>query len=259
VPDLVVGGRGFGDTGQGEAMTHRREWPTAPEEGRGKPLKDVDAAERAFFIKGVVWLLPVGVFLAFMVTIAAQGLLGLASGWALLLGLSLGLAGPLAVYGIIYIVGIGGTSSLLRRLYGAGTSGTPMPPTYWRAQALLVRGSRSEALQSLEADAAADPDDPGPCLRAASLCLEELHDRRAAVGWYLRARSAERITAEADAYVTFRLSNLYEELGETPRAMVELRRLLELHPESPYAQGARDRLVRLKHRHFGAAPPPDGD
>jgi len=214
-------------------------------EKRGKPLKDVDATGRAYLFKALAWLVPVSVIFFFAVTFAAlSGGAGVVK--AVLIGIALGLLGPLSVYAFLFFFVIGGTANCLGRLYGGGSSGSPTPPSYWRAQALSVRGLHGEALEALEAEALGNPDDPGPCLRAAVLCVEELDDSEAAVEWYKRARSAQRITAQTDAYVSIRLVDLYETTGETGRAMVELRRLLERHPESLYARSARARLRDLK-------------
>jgi hypothetical protein len=221
-----------------------------------RPLKDVDSVGRAFLLKSIVWLLPASIVFTIMITVAGRLLGGMSGGQAFAVGVLLGIGLPFAVYGIIYFFGIEGAASLLGRLYGAGTTGTPSPPSYWRAQALSARGAHFEAVGALEAEMEADPGDPGPCLRAAALCLGELDDPRSAVDWYLRARNADRITAETDAYVSFVLADVYEKLGDEPRAMVELRRLLELHPGSPYAQGARGRLAALKPRQNDVMPPP---
>ncbi len=215
-------------------------------ERRRGPLKDVDAVERAYFVKAFGFLFPVSVLFFLLVTLAAVKIGGLGLLQALLFGLLLGLGGPLIVYGIFYFSVAGGATVLFSRLYGGGATGRPRPPTSWRGQALSVRGSQAEALKAFEEHAARYPNDPGPCLRAAALCIEELDDPEAAVAWYQRARAAQNVTPETDAYVLARLADVYEAIGEEARAMVELRRLLQLHQESPYAKGARKRLAGLK-------------
>ena len=214
-------------------------------EGGDRPVKDVDSTARAQLIKALVWLAPACLVFFGAVTLAASSA-GAGPLQALLIGLALGLLAPLLVYAFLFLFVIGGTANYLGRLYGGGSTGTPTPPSYWRAQALSVRGAHKEALESLEAEALGDPGDPGPCLRAAALCIEELDDPEAAVEWYKRARRAVRVTAETDAYVSIRLVDLYEAQDEAGRAMVELRRLLERHPDSQYARSARARLRVLR-------------
>jgi tetratricopeptide (TPR) repeat protein len=226
-------------------MAERRSLLDRLIEGSDKPLKDVDATARAHLVKALAWLLPACVAFFLGVTFVALSK-GAGVAQALLLGLFLGLLGPLLVYAFLFRFVIGGTANYLGRLYGGGSSGSPTPPNYWRAQALSVRGSHREALEALEVEALADPGDPGPCLRAAALCVEELDDPESAVEWYKRARSAQRITTQTDAYVSIRLVDLYETRGEAGRAMVASRRQLERHPDSPYAQSARSRLNILK-------------
>jgi tetratricopeptide (TPR) repeat protein len=229
-------------------MEEQKEEYASEIEQRRKPLKDVDAAERVFLYKALVWLTPAG----FLVSLSLTALLA-NRGWnplaALGAGFAIGLGGMLLVYfGVI-----GGTASLFGKVYFiSGSTGTPLPRTSWRAQALAVHGSLDKALAALEEEAARYPDDPGPCLRAAALCLDELDDPEGACRWYERARRAVDLAPETDQYLSVRLAELYESLGAEDRARVELRRLLELHPDSAYAAGARARLATLKIRQIQA-------
>ncbi len=140
---------------------------------------------------------------------------------------------------------IGGTATFLGNLYYSSEA-TPQPPTSWRAQALSVRGSHAEALEALQEEVAEYPDDPGPCLKAAALCLQELNEPEAAIAFYERARGLPGIAAETEQYITIRLADIYESLDRRGPAMKELRRLLDRHPDSKYAGGARTRLAALK-------------
>jgi hypothetical protein len=218
----------------------------APERRRRGRLKDVDSVARARSFIVFAWLGWAGGMMFLATAFGARHIFGLPWPLALLVGLLFGLCLPAGIYGLYHFFVIGGATALLSRLYGAGTAGTPTPPTYWRAAALSARGEHAEALRVLEAEAARDPNDPSPCLRAAALCLEELHDRESAVRWYLRARAAERVTPETDAYVSLRLADLYESLGRGRRAAEELRRILERHPGSPYVEAARARLAQYE-------------
>ena len=127
----------------------------------------------------------------------------------------------------------------VRRPRRSGSLPTP-------AQALAVRGAYDDALAVLAADIYEDPGDPGPYLAAAAICLENLGDGKRAAEWYRKALAAERITAETGAYVCIRLAQIHEAEGDTGRARVELRRLLECYPESRYCEQARRRLRDLK-------------
>jgi tetratricopeptide (TPR) repeat protein len=222
-----------------------------------KRLKDVDAVERARLVKAGVWLAPASLVFFGMLTAAASRIWGFGPLGALLVGLFLGLLGPWIAYGLIYKYVIGGTATLLGRLYYSDES-TPQAPTSWRAQALSARGSHAEALKALEEEAAEYPDDPGPCMRAAALCLQELDDPESAVRFFLQARRAQATTPETDAYISVRLADVYESLGEAGQAMTEMSRLLKLHPDSQHAPGARARLAALKRAQAGEQNPAEG-
>jgi hypothetical protein len=226
----------------------------SPIEKRRRRLKDTDLVTTARYVKAIVWLAPAGVVFFVFVTLAGMEIGGMSLGRALLLGLVLGLAGPFIVYALLNFVVVGGAVFVLSHIW-CGGGGTDRPSTGWRGQALAAHGSHAEALEAFEADAARDPGDPGPYLRAAAVCIEDLDDPKLAVGWYLRARDAQRVAPETDAYVGVRLAELYETIGEEGHAMVELRRLLQRHPDSPYAKRARAQLYDLKSRWIDLGEP----
>lgn len=225
-------------------------------ERRRRPLKDVDATERAMFLKAAAWLAPASLVFFLFVTAAAREIWGLSPGASLLAGLLLGLGGPWLAYGLLFKYMIGGTAGFIGKLYYSSES-TPQPPTSWRAQALSVRGSHAEALEALQEEVALYPDDPGPCLKAAALCLQELNEPEAAIAFFERARGLPGITAENDEYITMRLADVHQSLGQAERTMKELRRLLQRHPGSRYAGGARARLAEMKRS--AAADRPAGE
>jgi tetratricopeptide (TPR) repeat protein len=207
-----------------------------------RPLRDVDTVARAHLFRAAVILVPVGLFFSLVI-----GSLLARRGMPFPLGLLFGLGGVSLVYGFIYFVVIGGTASFLGKIYFS--SAPPLEkPQSWRGEALAVHGSHAEALKAFEEEAALYPHDPGPCLRAAALCLEEINDPEKAVAWYLRARKTEGLPREADEYICVRIADICESIGDDSRARMELRRLLERHPNSDYAAAARGRLAILKTR-----------
>lgn len=218
-----------------------------PIKKRRKPLKDVDAFSRAQLLKAFAFLAPVSLLFAALATLGALSS-GLGLFPALLVGIGLGLGVPFLCFGAWYRLVIGGTASFLGRLFVGGSSGMPPHPAYWRAESLSARGAYTDALAAFESLAAEDPGDPGPCLRAATLCAEELGDSAAAARWYLRARSADRVTPETHAYISVRLADIYESRGELRRAAAELRRVFDRHPGSRYARRAAAGLADLAAR-----------
>lgn len=221
---------------------------------RSPRLKDIDAAHRAQMIFMLSWFVPALLILSVAAGFGALGILELTPLQSVLVSAGFAIGGAGFFYIVIYRGFVLGTASLIGRLYWSDSPGTPPPPTYWRADAASARGAHTRALQELEAAALEDPHHPGPYLRAAALCVQQLHDPAAAVEWYRRARRAERIEPETAAYVTLRLAEIQEEMGEEGSAMVELRRLLTLYPESQYAERAREELARMKARQTRADP-----
>ena len=201
-----------------------------------RPLKDVDSTERARLLVASAWLLPALLLMGSFIAVKA--------GWVA--GVLVVLGGACFFYGVRYAGVVGGTASFLGSLYGGSRQPVQSLPAYSRAQALARRGSGADALTLLEAEVALDPGNPGPYLAAAAIAWDELGDREIAASWYRRARNAERITPEVDAYLCVRLAEIYEATGESERASSELRRLLQEHPESDYAGRARKRLRELK-------------
>jgi tetratricopeptide (TPR) repeat protein len=215
-------------------------------EQRRRPLKNVDAAARAWFLRAALWLVPTGLMFTILIG-AVLADRGMPEGKAYLTALAYSFGGLFLVYGFLYFGVIGGTASFLGKIYFSSAAPIKQPKS-WRGQALAVHGSHKEALKAFEEEAARYPHDPGPCLRAAAVCLEEMDDPESAIAWYLRARQATGLTRETDQYICVRLADLYETLGSEGSASVELRRLLQKHPGSQYAPGARARLAELKMR-----------
>jgi hypothetical protein len=222
-----------------------------PIEDRRRSLTDIDAPERTYLLKAAAWLFTPLVVLSFFVFYASLAK-GLSLPLALLAGIGTGVGGAAFFYFVMYHGAIGGTTSLLGRLY-AGGGGTPRRKTFWEADAALARGEPKVALAALELEVLEDPGDPDPCLRAAIICARDMNDPPAGIEWLLRARAAERIDDESAAYVSLRLAQLYEASGEAGNAMVELRRLLSEHAESKYSEGARRRLAELKREQVGGS------
>jgi hypothetical protein len=210
-------------------------------------LKDVDATERARLVRAAGCLVPVSLLFFVLVTLSAVQIAGLSPGRAVLVGLVLGLLGPSLLFGLIQLYLVGGVTSLLGRIYFSPEPPLPRAES-WRGQALAVRGSHDDAMKVFEDESERYPDDPGPCLLAAAVCLDELNDPENAIAWYLRARRAANLTDETDEYICVRLADICESIGEDSRATVELRRLLERHPDSEFAAAARGWLAILKSR-----------
>ncbi len=213
---------------------------------RPRAPKDVDSATRAQLFFASTWLLPALIVIGIATAGASRFVLGLGPFQSLLAGLAVMVGGSALFYVVVYKGLIGGTASFLGNIYGGSRTPAHRAPAYSRAQALAKKGSRVDALAVLEAEVVEDPGNPGPYLAAAAIALDEIGDPHLAADWFRRARVAERITAETSAYVCLRLAEIYEAVGDPGRASVELRRLIELFPDSQYTELARGRLRELK-------------
>ncbi len=115
---------------------------------------------------------------------------------------------------------------------------------------LEARGKYAEAASAWETVAIAHPDDPWPLVRSADLYARELGDPALAVERFDLARSIPGVKPELQRYATQKIIDLLlGPIGDRGRAMVELRMLIDRHPGSREAAGARDALRNLKAEH----------
>jgi tetratricopeptide (TPR) repeat protein len=165
--------------------------------------------------------------------------------------------GPLAFLGSVaaggFALKIGlSTSSGAGKLFARFTMGsdtTPYKEQYSREQALVMRGEVDEALRSFEAIIAENPNAVDPRFKAAELYAKERGEYRRAAELFREVQRIEPRTSGEDIYATNRLVDLYTgPLSDPGRALVELRRLIERHPQSPAATHARTALAALKSR-----------
>lgn len=113
--------------------------------------------------------------------------------------------------------------------------------------ALEARGNFAGALSAWDALAIAEPANPWPLVRAAELCARELNDPATALARLRLARSLPGIKPELQRYATQKIIDLLlGPLDDKGRAMVELRMLIDKHPKSREALGAREALKTLK-------------
>jgi hypothetical protein len=112
---------------------------------------------------------------------------------------------------------------------------------------LETRGDFRGAVTAWEVLAVAEPDNPWPLVRSAELYVRELGDPASAFERFRLARSLPRVKPELHRYVSQKIIDLLlGPLHDPGRAMVELRMLIERHPGSREAEGAREALRNLK-------------
>jgi tetratricopeptide (TPR) repeat protein len=132
------------------------------------------------------------------------------------------------------------------RLMVDGAS-TPYVEQYSYEQSLAMQGRVDDALASFESIIAREPAAVDPRLRAAELYDREKKNFARAAALFREVQRIESATSGQFIFATNRLADLYAApLGEPGKALVELRRLISLHPNSPAAEHARAALARLK-------------
>jgi hypothetical protein len=113
--------------------------------------------------------------------------------------------------------------------------------------ALEARGKYGDAASAWEAVSVAHPDDPWPLVRSGELYARELGDPATAVERFRLARSLPAAKPELQRYASQKIIDLLlGPLGDRGRAMTELRMLIDRHPASREAAGAREALRNLK-------------
>src|SRR5688572_26604796 len=165
--------------------------------------------------------------------------------------------------GVIVVAALGGSVTLgvwwwyfvTRVSHGAGKMfGEFIQPSgagsyerqYSHEDALVMRGDVEGALTSYESIILEAPDDPKPRLRAAELYAKVGMRERAETLY----RSVQRLpgkTPGADVIASNRLVDLYLAWpGHETKGLRELRRLIDIYPETDVAEHARAGLVNLK-------------
>jgi hypothetical protein len=138
-----------------------------------------------------------------------------------------------------------GLGRLVGHLYAPDGVSTPPTKAYSAIEALEARGAYADAAAAYDAAIARSPTDWETRVRLAELSLRRLDDPARAAALYGEARSL--VTDERRAIaLALRLVDIYRDrLHDRGRAIVELRRLIDTHPDSPLVAGARAELSRL--------------
>jgi len=139
---------------------------------------------------------------------------------------------------------------MTRVLMPTGDS-TPGDKPLSHIEAMAARGDYRGAAEAYRGEIAADPADYWSCERLALLARAHLADPEAAVGAF---REAERRVPEPRrkaGYALMAAGVLRDDLGDTGRAITELRRVLATYPGLPNAAALRAELEELRARHFG--------
>ena len=167
--------------------------------------------------------------------------------------ISAAFAAPLAVASMFMATRFaGGAGQVIARIVAPSGSTTPYERTFSYQQALAIKGDVAGALESYEAVIAESPNEIEAHVQAAELYASNANPTRA-IELFRAVRAIPMLSAARAIYVSNRLIDLY--LGPASndgRALVELRRLIELYPDSDTARRAREALGKLKAKRVSA-------
>lgn len=143
----------------------------------------------------------------------------------------------------------GAGAQLVTSVYSPSGDTTKYTPTFSHIEALEIRGDLDGAAAAWDSAVAENPDSVLTLVRAADFHLRLRQDPTAALERFLRARALGSGAADTRRYVQQKIVDLYlGPLRDDGRAMAELRRLIDGHPGSREAEGARAALAELKAR-----------
>jgi tetratricopeptide (TPR) repeat protein len=166
----------------------------------------------------------------------------------------------LVLGGLLGAVIIGGSGMLVifGMSHGAGAGmeafvypGGAYKRDYSLEDSFVARGEIDRAIASYETIAAAEQDNFEVRMRAAELCRKNsFFDKAAAFYRDVQSRAAK----DEDVRASMRLIDLYLIWPDhKPKAMSELRRLMDRYPDTAVAESSRKALANLKSEHFPAA------
>lgn len=139
------------------------------------------------------------------------------------------------------------------RFLTQGGSSTPYEEQYSQEQALVMQRDYAGALALFEQRIASAPLDARVRIAAADLYVQHGDNPRRAAELYKQVQSIPRLPIGQDVYVANRLADLYlGPLQQPGKALVELRRLVDRHPNSPAAAHARAAIANLKSEVVGS-------
>ena len=188
-----------------------------------------------------VKLVGPSVIFMFLITIGCMR-----GGLSLIPSLLLGLLGAVLISAIILLVIDRTSAGFMHFIWPSGSS-TPYEKQYSLQESLAIRGDVAGAIASYEEIIAGDPKDVEARIRAAELLAGKGNNAAKAADMLRDARKVEGISAERDLYISNRLVDLLRgPLRDEGRALVELRRLVHMHPASRDAQYAREAIAKMK-------------
>lgn len=156
------------------------------------------------------------------------------------------------VYGLVRLALLDRTAGNVGRILVPSGSSTPSVNQHSNIEAMVVRGELEKAADAYRAVIVSEPQDLVACEKLGQLALRELKDFELAAWAY---REAGRRVDEPKRQLGYALivAGIYRDnIQDTGKALVEIRKVLARFPDAPNAARLRGELDDLKARHFGA-------
>ena len=222
--------------------------PPRPEESEDQPDSPLAPSGESFARRGKVRRYAV----AAGITLVAGIVLSLTGGLvpvALVLSL-LGVAAGLAALAARVGSGMGeGAGVAMKAFVQPSGDSTPYEQTFSYQEAMIMRGDMDGALESYEAIIMEQPTLVSARLAAAEHYARGNRNPARAAELFREVRAVPGVPLRDAIYSSSRLVDLYYgPLADPGRALVELRRIIELYPSSAVAKHARSALPALKAR-----------
>ena len=155
-----------------------------------------------------------------------------------------------AVYTLMQGTALSGAADTIGRITVPSGSSTPSVAQHSDIETLEVRGEYAKAAEAYRGVIAADPAEIVACEKLAQLALRQIKDYGTAIFAY---REAEKRSPEPRRRLGYAIlvAGIYRDnLKDTGKAIVELRRILALYPDAPNADRLRAEIDELKAAHF---------
>jgi hypothetical protein len=177
-------------------------------------------------------------------TIALQGRGDIPSGlFVTLLGTAL--AGGLS-WGVNYLL-LGSGDKFGRSIYAPSGDTNRYTPTFSHIEALEIRGDLAGAERAWDDACRENPDNALVLVKSADFQFRVKKDPAAALDRFRRVRAMKGASSELIRYASQKVIDIHlGPLADEGRALVELRRMVELYPDSREAADARGVIAKLK-------------
>jgi hypothetical protein len=153
---------------------------------------------------------------------------------------------------VVGLIVLGSSGRVAQSVYMPGAAGS-YTRTHSNIDAMEAKGDYRGAVTAWEAVSVSEPGNPWPLIRAGELYLRELGEPGMALDRFRLASDVPGITPEQHRYASQKVIDLYlGPLENEGRAMAEMRRLIDTHPGTREAEGARAALQRLKEKRGNA-------